>query len=364
MKDWNDMRLTPVFSEGQLDCYELTGGKRLNRYYIVSHPDTTRLMASPEVVGYEVYSCLLPSTARMMRYFKEEGQITSANILSILRGALNYPLEESCYREKIRVHDISFLSSERVFHNDEIAGLEIKYSKLAMVPDSTLLIGDILATGDTLVNCLRHVTDHYRRHGARLRNIIFFTIGGTRGIEIMERLTQEFRRFWPDFEGFIGVYYDGIFTNYEDKGLTGVQVADVDFYWKGGIVAPAFRRRILEAVYPLYEKCTIYDGGARRYEISDHIREVEDYWVDMRERADCIDFMALTEDKLGYALPISFEDWLEVNHYGDLPEAEMRILYDTEQRFLIRVREEGLNVKKLADKRLAEFGAALAQYKL
>ena len=68
----------------------------------------------------------------MLYYFKEQKKVTTANILSILRGALNYPLEESCYREHIRVHDISFLSSERVFHEDEIAGLEIKYSKLTM----------------------------------------------------------------------------------------------------------------------------------------------------------------------------------------------------------------------------------------
>ena len=31
---------------------------------------------------------------------------------------------------------------------DEIAGLEIKYSKLTMVPDSTLMIGDIIASGE------------------------------------------------------------------------------------------------------------------------------------------------------------------------------------------------------------------------
>ena len=84
--------------------------------------------------------------------------MTTANILSILRGALNYPLEESCYREHIRVHDISFLSSERVFENEEIAGLEIKYSKLTMVPDSTLMIGDIIASGETLIHCLRSVS--------------------------------------------------------------------------------------------------------------------------------------------------------------------------------------------------------------
>ena len=67
--------------------------------------------------------------------------MTTANILSILRGALNYPLEESCYREHIRVHDISFLSSERVFADEEIAGLEIKYSKLTMVPTGQFITG-------------------------------------------------------------------------------------------------------------------------------------------------------------------------------------------------------------------------------
>ncbi len=46
-----------------------------------------------------------------------------------------------------------------------MAGLEIKYSKLTMVPDSTLMIGDIIATGETLIHCLRYVTDFYREHG-------------------------------------------------------------------------------------------------------------------------------------------------------------------------------------------------------
>ena len=183
--------LKPSFNDNGVACYSLTGGNFKNRYYVVSEKGTRKLLNQPEVVGFEVYTCLLNATTRMMRHFVHQDLISSANILSILRGALNYPLEESCYREGIRVHDISFLSSERVFHNEEIAGLEIKYSKLAMVPDSTLLIGDIVATGETLIHCLRYVTDHYRKHGAKLRNIVLFTIGGTTGITVMERLTEE-----------------------------------------------------------------------------------------------------------------------------------------------------------------------------
>ena len=212
MEHWNDVVLVPEFNEQGVSCYRLSGADFLNEYYIVSEAESRKLLNTPEIVGYEVYNCLIPSTSQMLYYLKEQKKVTTANILSILRGALNYPLEESCYREHIRVHDISFLSSERVFADEEIAGLEIKYSKLTMVPDSTLMIGDIIASGATLIHCLRYVTDFYRNHGARLRNIILFTIGGTKGIDILEDLTRDIREFWPEFEGFITVYYEGIFS--------------------------------------------------------------------------------------------------------------------------------------------------------
>jgi hypothetical protein len=286
--------------------------------------------------------------------------VTTANILSILRGALNYPLEESCYREHIRVHDISFLSSERVFVEEEIAGLEIKYSKLTMVPDSTLLIGDIIASGETLIHCLRYVTDFYRSHGAKLRNIIIFTIGGTKGIEILEKLTQEIREFWPEFEGFITIYYEGIFSTYQDKGVSGINLPDVDFYWKDGIVAPEFRRETLSMCSPLFEKCIIYDGGARRYEIHEHVEEVLAFWEGILKRADQIDFEELLAEKLGHALEISYEDWIAVNHYQKIRRADTRWLYQQERGYIESVR--GMSLKELAEQRIAEFTGTLKKY--
>ena len=122
MKNWNQVKLVPEFNEQGVACYKLAGGNYVNEYYVVSEAETRKLLNTPEIVGYEVYDCLIPSTSQMLYYFKEQKKVTTANILSILRGALNYPLEESCYREHIRVHDISFLSSERVFADEEIAG--------------------------------------------------------------------------------------------------------------------------------------------------------------------------------------------------------------------------------------------------
>ena len=327
---------------------------------MTSEAETRKLLNTPEIVGYEVYNCLIPSTSQMLYYLKEQKKVTTANILSILRGALNYPLEESCYREHIRVHDISFLSSERVFVEEEIAGLEIKYSKLTMVPDSTLLIGDIIASGETLIHCLRYVTDFYRSHGAKLRNIIIFTIGGTKGIEILEKLTQEIREFWPEFEGFITIYYEGIFSTYQDKGVSGINLPDVDFYWKDGIVAPEFRRETLSMCSPLFEKCIIYDGGARRYEIHEHVEEVLAFWEGILKRADQIDFEELLAEKLGHALEISYEDWIAVNHYQKIRRADTRWLYQQERGYIESVR--GMSLKELAEQRIAVFTGTLKKY--
>lgn len=360
MNNWNNVVLEPVFNEQGVICYRLEGENYVNEYYVTSEAETRKLLNTPEIVGYEVYNCLIPSTSQMLYYLKEQKKVTTANILSILRGALNYPLEESCYREHIRVHDISFLSSERVFVEEEIAGLEIKYSKLTMVPDSTLLIGDIIASGETLIHCLRYVTDFYRSHGAKLRNIIIFTIGGTKGIEILEKLTQEIREFWPEFEGFITIYYEGIFSTYQDKGVSGINLPDVDFYWKDGIVAPEFRRETLSMCSPLFEKCIIYDGGARRYEIHEHVEEVLAFWEGILKRADQIDFEELLAEKLGHALEISYEDWIAVNHYQKIRRADTRWLYQQEWGYIESVR--GMSLKELAEQRIAEFTGTLKKY--
>ena len=360
MNNWNNVVLEPVFNEQGVICYRLEGENYVNEYYVTSEAETRKLLNTPEIVGYEVYNCLIPSTSQMLYYLKEQKKVTTANILSILRGALNYPLEESCYREHIRIHDISFLSSERVFVEEEIAGLEIKYSKLTMVPDSTLLIGDIIASGETLIHCLRYVTDFYRSHGAKLRNIIIFTIGGTKGIEILEKLTQEIREFWPEFEGFITIYYEGIFSTYQDKGVSGINLPDVDFYWKDGIVAPEFRRETLSMCSPLFEKCIIYDGGARRYEIHEHVEEVLAFWEGILKRADQIDFEELLAEKLGHALEISYEDWIAVNHYQKIRRADTRWLYQQERGYIESVR--GMSLKELAEQRIAEFTGTLKKY--
>lgn len=361
---WKDVTIVPEFSDQGVDCYQVKGGNFLNDYYIISEAESRKLMNHPEVVGYEVYKSLITATSQMMYYLKEKNKITTANILSILRGALNFPIEESCWKEHIRVHDMSFMSCERVFadQNSDVAGLTVKYRKITAVPGSTLMIGDIIASGDTFVYCLKDVIEAYRRDNVELRNIVFFTIGGTRGIEILEKLTAEIREFWPNFEGFIVVYYEGIFTCYDfgDKGVSGINRPWIDFIWRNGIVAPAFRQQTLSMRDPLFEKCTIYDGGARRYAIKEHIDEVLEFWEGLLERKDVIDFTELLEEKLGHSLNISYEDWVKDCHYDNIPDEQAKWLYRQELGYIAGVKD--CTLEEIASTRIREFKEALEKY--
>lgn len=121
----------------------------VNSYYVVSGTGTRSLMKSPEVVGYDSYLAMVPSTLAALEYMKSEGFRGSTGILTILRGGLNYPLEECCHKAGIQVTDMSFLSCERRIEDGVITGLDIKYDKLDVVADCTLMIGDIIASGIT-----------------------------------------------------------------------------------------------------------------------------------------------------------------------------------------------------------------------
>ena len=343
----------------ETSLYEVQGPQFTNRYYIMSGAGTRRLMAFPEVVGFDSYLSMLPATIAALRLLFP-GSGGDVDILTILRGGLNYPVEEACFRCGIRVRDIHFVSCERIIEDHVITGLEIKYEKLRVTRGRTLVIGDIIATGDTLRLCLNQVVDRFRRRGGSIRKIIFFTIGGTRAIELMEKMAGEIRAIFPDFEGFECFFYEGVFTVYKDPGATGINVPDIDFGWKGGAVSPEFRRYVLDHPYSLLEKCIIYDGGARRYEIPVHFHEALEYWEGVWGRAERIDPVRLVGEKLGYDQPVSYDEWRDITHFRELPETGLYELWSDERDLL-----EGaaaLSLESIAAQRINALNTNLKQY--
>lgn len=352
-----DARLLKVVSRQDTNIYELGSGKFRNKFFIITGPGSRKLLSTPELVGFPCYTALLDETVAALNFLVSAGRGGDFDILTILRGGLNYPLEEACSRCGIRVRDMHFVSCERIIENHEIKGLEIKYEKLRPTRDRVVAIGDILASGATFRMCMDYFVKEFHLRGGSIRRIVFFTIGGTKAIDILEELTPCLQKLFPGFEGFDCFFYEGAFTVYEGPGASGINVKDIDFGWNGGVVAPEFREQVMERPDALLEKCIIYDGGARRYEIPLHIEEVCEYWEGILERADVIDPKALVQEKLGYEGPLDYEAWMQVTR---VPEGHKE-LWKKEQDYLAAA--QTLDLGAIARKRLDSMQSLSNLYK-
>ena len=353
--DGSSPRFAGLLDETSL--YELHVPQFRNRYYLLSGPGSRALEAFPEIIGYPCYTALLDETVAALRYLIDKGLGRDLDIFTILRGGLNYPLEEAAFRCGLRVRDMHFVSCERVAENHVIKGLKIKYDKIYSSRDRVLAVGDILATGDTFRYCFEHWMRKFLQEGGSIRRIVFFTIGGTRAFRLMEDLSTKLKAIFAGFEGIDCFFFEGAFTVYDNKGVSGINHPDIDFGWKGGVVTPEFRRYIVEE-HPdaLLEKCIIYDGGARRYQLPVHFEEVLEYWEGILERADRIDAHALLEEKLGYIGPIDYEEWLDVTHLRGLGDLES--LWQREQALF----RQTIDLKALARRRIASINNLKQQY--
>lgn len=353
-----ETNLIEVLHTEGISAYKISSKKITNEYFILSSPASRHLMASPEVVGYDSYLATVDATRVALRHICSNDFDNGVSILTILRGGLNYPLEECCHQSGIQVNNINFVSCERVIENGVITGLDIKYEKLHIEKDCILMIGDIIASGDTLSHCMRKVASAINQRGGSVRKIIFFTIGGTKAITLLEELTVWLRTLWPQFQGFQCFFYEGVFSVYQDKGVTGVNFPDIDFGWKDGIISPDFRSYIMDDDNALFEKCIIYDGGARRYEIPAHIEEVIDYWESLLNVADSSDLKAFIEEKAGYGYPVSYKEWLKITH---LPESDRNeALYNKEMDFIERSLTRSL--EEICQERLKEFSDNMQRF--
>ena len=348
-----------LFKQAQIGTtaiYGLAGSGLQNRYYILSDPGSRPLLAFPEVVGYDCYTALLGASANALGYLNGQLPHSGIDIFTILRGGLNYPIEEAASSCGIPVRYMHFVSCERIIKNQEILGLDIRYQKITPSAGRTVAIGDILATGDTFRLCISYLVDEFARCGGSIRRIILFTIGGTRAVDLLEELTPQIRDRFPDFEGFDCFFFEGMFTVYTDHGASGINTPNIDFGWKGGIVTPDFREYIAAHPDALLEKCIIYDGGARRYEIPLHLEEVLDYWNGILERAGAIDAGALVREKLGYDGPLDYQDWQQATCLA--ASGDLHPLWAAEQRIM----EHPADLAQLAARRIEAINQLKIQY--
>ena len=154
-------------------------------------------------------------------------------------------------------------------------------------------------------------------------------------------MNNTLKQRWNNFEGIWTVFFEGIFTTYSNVGITGLNLPGVDFVLNGGLLSLEFRLEITKKCYSIFEKCSIYDGGARRFEQSDHIDCIVRYWRNLSTLSDNINIVDFIEEKYGYCA-ISFEKWKQINHYGFANRTTLETIYQREQSFIKEIMQSSL----------------------
>lgn len=304
--------------------------------YIISHPNTRELLCNPEMIGYNVPQKLLLPIKDILLYLNKVISLNNINIVNILRGGLNFPIEEACFDNGIGINEISFLTSERIFLDNKVSRIESKYQKIANVPNSTIIIGDIIASGETFYNTIKYLVENYVYNKNQIRNIVVLTIGTNNVFDLIRRLQYKLKERWPGFQGIYVVFFEAVFTTYTSCGITQLNLPHVDFTFKNGILAPEYRRNLFERQHILFEKCAIYDGGARRFEKNIHINDIVGYWKNLCSLSDNINIKEFYSEKIGYGFNGLFPDlfeWIKRNNYKELDEVESENLYHFEKSY-------------------------------
>lgn len=310
--------------------------------FVVSHPDSRKLLNNPEVTGIQIYNSLKKPTENILNFITNKYDISRTNILNIMRGGLNFPIEESCFNLGINREAVSFVTTERVFEDNTIFNVDIKYNKIVLLDDATLILGDIIASGETIWNTILSIIRIYRTNNIKLKRIIVLTIGTINALSIIKKISIEISKLWDDFEGVIPFFYEGVFSVYKCYGITRLNHPKIDFLINGAFICPEYRYSILKSDSLLFEKCPIYDGGTRRFEPHAHRNTILTYWENLSHISNNINLIDFIAEKLGYNTDCTFDDWQKNNNYVAISNSYN--LYCEEIGFL-----QSLNAKKFID---------------
>ena len=304
-------------------------------FFVLSHPDSSEILVSPEIIGLDFYLRLKQPTQNILQFVSVSLHLQSVCVLNIMRGGLNFPIEESSHNIGLSIEGVSFVTTER--RTDEnSSSCRITDSKITLCNDATFVIGDIVASGDTLKETIRTMVHLYSLAKLRFKRVVLITFGTTETIRVVHEMHQEIREIWSDFEGITTFFYEGVFSAYNDTGITGLNTPHIDFVSRGGFISPEYRQRMIDKKTGIFEKCAIYDGGDRRFEPYKHIDTVLTYWKRLGAASDRILLPEFIEEKLGYDSYSTFEDWIKLNGYDNLTDDSFKLdeLFDNEQRML------------------------------
>ena len=249
--------------------------------YIATTPETRQICNDPRCLGLDYTNALSAACAKVLMAMPLGLVERETAVVNILRGGLNYGLREALATAYgWNVHTTCFLSAQRAKdgEGDDWHITENSYRKLRFPKSCSFVIGDVVATGTSLVYALEILVETARESGTNLKSIVFFTYGGPKALTILKAVDERCRALFPDYQGTSLFYLEGVFTVPDRATPLSIKLPGTDLLRYGATMAPEFiDSQYEDPAYPI-ERCIIYDAGSRAFAPDEYASDVLGYW--------------------------------------------------------------------------------------
>jgi len=304
--------------QGSIDCslYSVVREQRSNQTgeFVVSTPETREICNDPFVVGMNYTDRLRKASGRVLRQLRDarvfSGSEHSTQVLTILRGGLNFQLREALSDAfGWSAHSSWFISAQRRLRSPDSSEWEIvedSYTKMHQQPEVDIVFGDIVATGTSLRHGLEKIRGQLGK-SMRCRSLMFFTIGGAVSGDYIDLWRAEIHKALGQEVSCSVVYFEGVFGVAHAGSSVRIKIDGTDLLRRDGAMSPEFLASQYEnPSFPL-ERCTIYDAGSRAFHVLEYLEDVREYWELVSEQAaEGISFSQLVEERCPEINPTRF----------------------------------------------------------
>jgi hypothetical protein len=286
-------RLEPILGNDRISYYRLLGdytGKI--KTFVVSTPYSRDFLNRPEVYGCRFTNALRRTVTLALKHFPEPEAVAGLppekiSVVHFLRSGLNFGIRDGLYDAcRFNTHLSSFLTSQR--QRDRYGRWYVRedqYRKLEIPNGVSFFIGEIVATGVTVENGFDIIFRQAKNLGREVENVFFFTIGCHKIEKTLRKYDALFRAAFPGYRNTYLVYLEGKFHLADSKTRVAVKIQGTDLMRSPALLAPEFELSQFDSLGPPLERCVIYDGGARAFNVPGYLEDVRSYWEKMEELA-------------------------------------------------------------------------------
>jgi len=158
--------------------------------YIVRNPELEDLLFDRNCIGVRFRAACLGASKQFVRHIADEFESTDTAELVILSKGIMYQLAQAFADVTGENLPTNLIATSRVSVSSENASIAIKYSQI-VAPASTLVIGDTVASGATIIQALATYLEHFGLKRAYIMSYAGSGVGATRIAEFCRRRAIE-----------------------------------------------------------------------------------------------------------------------------------------------------------------------------